>query len=82
MAAEDRAPAQHLTFLAAAGERVRSSGLFPLVRGAEARAQSSAARREVQKARPERGRLEACPDLCLPRLELRSLSRSMRGGRK
>jgi type VI secretion system ImpH/TssG family protein len=40
MAAEDRAPAQHLTFLAAAGERVRSSGLFPLVRGAEARAQS------------------------------------------
>jgi len=41
MAAEDRAPPQHLTFLATAGEEgVRSSGLFPVVRGAEARAGS------------------------------------------
>ena len=69
MAAEDRAPAQHLIFLAAAGERVRSSGLFPLVRGRRSASAVSAARREVQKARPERGRLEACPDLCLPRLD-------------
>lgn len=38
MAAEDRAPPQHLTFLAAAKESARESGLFPLVRGAEARA--------------------------------------------
>lgn len=38
MAAEDRAPPEHLTFLAAAQERVASSGLFPLLRGAEARA--------------------------------------------
>ena len=38
MAAPDRSPAQHLGFLAAAREKVRLWGLFPLVRGAEARA--------------------------------------------
>src|SRR5215210_4250820 len=38
MAAEDRTPPQHLTFLAEAQESVPSSGLFPLLRGAEARA--------------------------------------------
>ena len=38
MAAEDRAPPQHLNFLAGAKESVCESGLFPLVRGAEARA--------------------------------------------
>lgn len=38
MAAEDRAPPQHLTFLAAAEGSVHCSGLFPLLRGAEARA--------------------------------------------
>jgi type VI secretion system protein ImpH len=38
MAAEDRAPPQHLTFLAAAKEGLPDSGLFPLLRGAEARA--------------------------------------------
>lgn len=38
MAAEDRAPPQHLSFLAAAKESLASSGLFPLLRGAEARA--------------------------------------------
>lgn len=40
MAAEDRTPPQHLTFLAAAGEGIHRSGLFPVVRGAEARARS------------------------------------------
>lgn len=39
MAAEDRSPEQHLIFLAAAAATVRRTGLFPLVRGAEARAQ-------------------------------------------
>ncbi len=39
MAAEDRATAQHLTFLAAARQQARRWGLFPLVRSAEARAQ-------------------------------------------
>jgi type VI secretion system protein ImpH len=38
MAAEDRPPPQHLTFLAAAQEGLTSSGLFPLLRGAESRA--------------------------------------------
>lgn len=38
MAAEDRSPAQHLTFLTSAKDRAHDSGLFPLVRGAEARA--------------------------------------------
>lgn len=38
MATADRPPPQHLTFLADAGEQVRKSGLFPIVRGAEARA--------------------------------------------
>lgn len=38
MATADRPPPQHLSFLAAAGEQVRKSGLFPIVRGAEARA--------------------------------------------
>ena len=38
MAAENRAPPQHLNFLAAAQEGLTRSGLFPLVRGAEARA--------------------------------------------
>ena len=38
MAAEDRPPAQHLTFLTSVKDQARSSGLFPLVRGAEARA--------------------------------------------
>ena len=38
MAAPDRSPAQHLSFLAQARETVRKWGLFPLVRGAEARA--------------------------------------------
>ncbi len=38
MAAPDRSPAQHLSFLAQARETVHKWGLFPLVRGAEARA--------------------------------------------
>ena len=38
MAPKDRAPPEHLTFLADAAEGVHSSGLFPLLRGAEARA--------------------------------------------
>ncbi len=38
MAAPDRSPAQHLSFLAAARDTVHKWGLFPLVRGAEARA--------------------------------------------
>ena len=38
MAAADRPPPQHLSFLKRAGEQVRRFGLFPLVRGAEARA--------------------------------------------
>ena len=38
MAPADRPPPQHLSFLAHAGETVRRWGLFPLVRGAEARA--------------------------------------------
>ena len=38
MAAEDRAPPQHLSFLAAAKEDAQRCGLFPIVRGAEARA--------------------------------------------
>jgi type VI secretion system protein ImpH len=38
MAAEDRTSAQHLTFLQAARATARRWGLFPLVRGAEARA--------------------------------------------
>jgi type VI secretion system ImpH/TssG family protein len=38
MAPKDRAPPQHLSFLADAAEGVHSSGLFPLLRGAEARA--------------------------------------------
>ncbi len=39
MAPADRPPPQHLTFLARAAETARSWGLFPIVRGAEARAQ-------------------------------------------
>ena len=38
MAAADRPPPEHLTFLARAAAQVRRYGLFPLVRGAEARA--------------------------------------------
>ena len=38
MAAEDRAPPHHLTFLLAAAKQVRRFGLFPIARGAEARA--------------------------------------------
>lgn len=38
MAAADRPPPDHLTFLQRAGAHVRRFGLFPLVRGAEARA--------------------------------------------
>lgn len=38
MAPPDRSPARHLTFLKEATGRLRRSGLFPLVRGAEARA--------------------------------------------
>lgn len=38
MAATDRAPPQHLSFLADASQDVRRWGMFPLVRGAEARA--------------------------------------------
>ena len=38
MAAADRPPPHHLTFLQRASEQVRRFGLFPLVRGAEARA--------------------------------------------
>ncbi len=38
MAAEDRPPAQHLTFLADAAASARRYGLFPVLRGAEARA--------------------------------------------
>lgn len=38
MAPPDRPPAQHLSFLAGAADAVRRWGMFPLVRGAEARA--------------------------------------------
>ena len=38
MAAADRPPADHLSFLQRAGQQVRRFGMFPLVRGAEARA--------------------------------------------
>lgn len=38
MAPPDRPPPQHLTFLAQASQEVRRWGMFPLVRGAEARA--------------------------------------------
>ncbi len=38
MAPADRPPSQHLDFLAAAAKTVRQWGLFPIVRGAEARA--------------------------------------------
>lgn len=38
MAAEDRPPPHHLTFLAAAAAEKKRFGLFPIVRGAEARA--------------------------------------------
>lgn len=38
MAAADRPPPQHLSFLQRAGQQVRRFGMFPLVRGAEARA--------------------------------------------
>ncbi|HEU0044676.1 type VI secretion system baseplate subunit TssG [Sphingomonas sp.] len=38
MVAADRPPAEHLTFLQRAGAQVRRYGMFPLVRGAEARA--------------------------------------------
>ena len=38
MAAADRPPAEHLTFLQRAQAQVRRYGLFSLVRGAEARA--------------------------------------------
>ena len=51
MAAEDRSPPQHLTFLAAAKESAPDCGLFPLVRGAEARA--SPLPRVGQSKRPE-----------------------------
>ena len=40
MAAEDGPPAQHLTFLADAAASVRRFGLFPILRGAEARARA------------------------------------------
>jgi type VI secretion system ImpH/TssG family protein len=39
MAAAPRPPSEHLSFLSQAGETARLWGLFPLVRGAEARAQ-------------------------------------------
>lgn len=38
MAAEDRPPAHHLSFLTEAADDARRFGLFPIVRGAEARA--------------------------------------------
>jgi len=38
MAPPDRPPARHLTFLQAAADRLKQSGLYPVVRGAEARA--------------------------------------------
>ena len=38
MAAADRPPPEHLSFLSRAAEKVRRYGMFPLVRGAEARA--------------------------------------------
>lgn len=38
MAAKDRAPPHHLSFLAAAAGQARRFGLFPIARGAEARA--------------------------------------------
>ncbi|WP_440979345.1 type VI secretion system baseplate subunit TssG [Sphingomonas pseudosanguinis] len=38
MAAEDRSPADHLSFLAAAAADTKRHGLFPIARGAEARA--------------------------------------------
>lgn len=54
MAAEDGAPAQHLKFLSAIATEARRYGMFPIVRGVEARAQDlpriGRARRPSQSA--------------------------------
>ena len=54
MAAEDGAPAQHLKFLTAIASEVRRYGMFPIVRGVEARAHGlprvGRARRPTQSA--------------------------------
>jgi type VI secretion system ImpH/TssG family protein len=51
MAGEDRAQTQHLTFLAGVAAQAKQFGLFPIVRGAEARAQGSP--RVGRSKRPE-----------------------------
>jgi type VI secretion system ImpH/TssG family protein len=51
MAGADRAQAQHLTFLASVAKEAKQFGLFPLVRGAEARAPDMP--RVGQSKRPE-----------------------------
>src|SRR5262245_53961905 len=51
MASEDRSQDHHLSFLAAAREELGKYGLFPLVRGAEARAPGLP--RVGQSKRPE-----------------------------
>jgi len=76
MAAEDRPPEQHLSFLLAAAATVRRAGLFPVVRGAEARAQHLP--RVGTARRPNQSVVDlsqtpslAFPDATLDKVELR-----------
>ena len=66
MAGADRAQAQHLTFLASVSDAAQRFGLFPLVRGAEARAVDLP--RVGQSKRPEQNIVDLAqtpkPGLC------------------
>ena len=79
MAAEDRAPPQHLSFLSQAQEGVAGSGLFPLLRGAEARAGDLP--RVGKSKRPDQNvvDLRHVPSLTFPARTLESIS--IEGGR-
>ena len=79
MAAEDRAPPQHLNFLASAQESLTSSGLFPLLRGAEARAPELP--RVGRSKRPDQNivDLKHLPALAFPARTLESVT--IRGAR-
>jgi type VI secretion system protein ImpH len=79
MAREDRPPADHLTFLQGAAAAVRRFGMFPLVRGAEARAPKMPRVGRARRPSQSIADLAQVPSLVFPDATMDSVE--MRNGR-
>lgn len=79
MAAEDRSASDHLTFLAEAAADTKRFGLFPIVRGAEARARHLPRVGRARRPSQSVADLVQVPSLAFPDSTLAEVE--IRGGR-